>query len=73
MATCANSRATLRRLLPPQNQSIRIGVPVGHVLLGDLERLDAEPCRLVIVLSCFASGALLRCSSRPGRNARKTK
>jgi hypothetical protein len=40
-------------LLAPQNQLLRIGAPVDHVLLDDLEHLDTSRYRLVIFLNCF--------------------
>jgi hypothetical protein len=46
--------ALLRRtLLEPQNAWVRIGAPVDHVLLTDVERLEVAPYRLVIFLNCW--------------------
>ena len=40
-------------LLPTQFQLIKIGAPVDHVLLCDLDLLDPSPYKLVIVLNCY--------------------
>jgi hypothetical protein len=42
-----------RTLLDPQNELIRIGAPVDHILLGDLQQLDVSRYRLVIFLNCW--------------------
>ena len=56
-ASCAwcRPRSPLLRelLLAPQNQLLRIGTPVDHVLLDDLEHLDTSRYKLVIFLNCF--------------------
>lgn len=56
-ASCAwcRPRSPLLResLLTPQNQLIRIGAPVDHILLDDLALLDTDRYKLVIFLNCF--------------------
>ena len=56
-ASCAwcRPRSPLLRelLLTSQNQLIRIGAPVDHILLDDLALLDADRYKLVIFLNCF--------------------
>jgi len=56
-ASCAwcRPRSPLLRelLLTPQNELIRIGAPVDHILLSDLELMEASRYRLIIFLNCF--------------------
>lgn len=56
-ASCAwcRPRSPLLRelLLTPQNQLIRIGAPVDHVLLDDLKLLETSRYRLIVFLNCF--------------------
>jgi hypothetical protein len=56
-ASCAwcRPRSPLLResLLTPQNQLIRIGAPIDHILLDDLELLNTDRYKLVIFLNCF--------------------
>jgi hypothetical protein len=46
-----NSPLLRRTLLDPQNELIRIGAPVDHILLSDLEQLDVSCYRLIIFLN----------------------
>ena len=53
-AWCRPRSPLLRQLLlTPQNSLLRIGAPVDHILLGDLESLDTKSYKLVIFLNCF--------------------
>jgi hypothetical protein len=53
-AWCRPRSPLLRELLlTPQNELIRIGAPVDHILLNDLERIDTNNYKLVIFLNCF--------------------
>lgn len=56
-ASCAwcRPRSPLLRelLLTPQNQLIRIGAPVDHILLDDLKLIETSLYKLVIFLNCF--------------------
>ena len=53
-ALAAPKSPLLRKtLLDPQNELIRIGAPVDHVLLSDLQQLDVSGHRLVIFLNCW--------------------
>lgn len=50
----AGPRSALLReaLLEPQDQLTRVGAPCDHVLLDDLERVDARRYKLVLFLNC---------------------
>jgi hypothetical protein len=56
-ASCAwcRPRSPLLRelLLTSQNQLIRIGAPVDHILLDDLKLIETSRYKLVIFLNCF--------------------
>jgi hypothetical protein len=53
-AWCRPRSPLLRELLlTPQNELIRIGAPLDHILLNDLERIDTSRYKLVIFLNCF--------------------
>jgi hypothetical protein len=53
-ARCHPRSPLLRELLlTPQNQLIRIGAPVDHILLNDLQHLDTSRYKFVIFLNCF--------------------
>jgi hypothetical protein len=56
-ASCAwcRSRSPLLQelLLTPQNGLIRIGAPVDHILLNDLQFLNTDRYKLIVFLNCF--------------------
>ena len=58
----AGYRSPLLRqvLLTPQNQLLRLGAPVDHLLLDDLERLDVGPYRLIVFLNAWRLNAAQR-------------
>jgi hypothetical protein len=49
---CPRSPLLRELLLEPQNQLIRIGAPVDHILLDDLELLETKRYKFVVFLNC---------------------